>query len=117
MTLPFPPGCLSAITLVELGGISKGYIGSGIVKYLKASGVNTAIVNLGGNVIVMGTSPSNEEGWNVGVQDPDEVRGAVVGTVRTKDYAVITSGVYVTKHVPSHNASDCNHMQPQLCIH
>ncbi|MHA3225661.1 FAD:protein FMN transferase [Globicatella sulfidifaciens] len=80
--------------VIELGGISKGYIGSGIVKYLKAAGVNTAIVNLGGNVIVMGTSPSNEEGWNVGVQDPDEVRGAVVGTVRMKDYAVITSGVY-----------------------
>src|SRR5699024_11879159 len=79
---------------LELDGISKGYIGSGIVEIFEENNITTAIINLGGNVIVMGTSPSNEEGWNVGVQDPDEVRGAVVGTVRKKDYAVITSGVY-----------------------
>lgn len=80
--------------VIELGGISKGYIGSGVVKYLKEAGINTAIVNLGGNVIVIGTSPANKDGWNVGVQDPDEVRGAVVGTRRISDYAIITSGIY-----------------------
>ncbi|MBF6978589.1 FAD:protein FMN transferase [Aerococcaceae bacterium zg-BR22] len=79
---------------IELGGISKGYIGSGIVKYFAQAGITTAIVNLGGNVVVMGSSPANDEGWNVGVQDPDEVRGTVVGTRRIKDYAVITSGIY-----------------------
>ncbi|MBS4462598.1 FAD:protein FMN transferase [Aerococcaceae bacterium zg-B36] len=79
---------------IELGGISKGYIGSGIVKYFAEAGITTAIVNLGGNVVVMGTSPANDEGWNVGVQDPDEVRGAVVGSRRIKDYAIITSGIY-----------------------
>lgn len=80
--------------ILELGGISKGYIGSGLVNYFKEAGITTAIINLGGNVVVMGTSPSNEQGWNVGVQDPDEVRGTVVGTQRMKDYAIITSGIY-----------------------
>lgn len=80
--------------VLELGGISKGYIGSGIVKFFKLEGITTAIINLGGNVIVMGTNPSKPEGWNVGVQDPDEVRGQVVGTQRIKDYAIITSGIY-----------------------
>ena len=79
---------------LELGGISKGYIADGIRNIFAKHGVNTAIINLGGNVIVMGTSPSSPEGWNVGVQDPDEVRGQVVGTKRVIDGTVVTSGSY-----------------------
>ena len=79
---------------LELGGISKGYIGSGVTKIFKKHGITTAIINLGGNVVVMGTNPNHKEGWNVGVQDPDQVRGAVVGTQRVKDGAIITSGIY-----------------------
>lgn len=79
---------------LELGGISKGYIADGIRKIFQKHGITTAIINLGGNVIVMGTSPSSEEGWNVGVQDPDEVRGETVGTRRIKDGTIVTSGIY-----------------------
>lgn len=79
---------------LELGGISKGYIADGIRNIFAKHRVNTAIINLGGNVIVMGTSPSSPEGWNVGVQDPDEVRGQVVGTKRVIDGTVVTSGIY-----------------------
>lgn len=80
--------------VIELGGISKGYIGGRVRDILASHGVTTAIINLGGNVVVMGTSPSNEEGWNVGVQDPDETRGQVVGTQRVTNGAVVTSGIY-----------------------
>lgn len=80
--------------VLELGGISKGYIGGRVRDILASHGITTAIINLGGNVIVMGTSPHHEEGWNVGVQDPDEVRGKVVGTQRVIDGAVVTSGIY-----------------------
>ncbi|XJS09970.1 FAD:protein FMN transferase [Aerococcaceae bacterium WGS1372] len=79
---------------LELGGISKGYIGSGVVDILEENNITTAIVNLGGNVIVMGTSPKSDQGWNVGVQDPDEVRGEIVGTQRVKNAAIVTSGIY-----------------------
>ena len=79
---------------LELGGISKGYIGSGIVEIFEENNITTAIINLGGNVVVMGTSPSNEDGWNVGVQDPDEVRGEIVGTQRVINSAIVTSGIY-----------------------
>lgn len=79
---------------IELGGISKGYIGGRVKDILASYGVTTAIVNLGGNVVVMGTSPGNDEGWNVGVQDPDESRGQVVGTQRVTDGAIVTSGIY-----------------------
>lgn len=80
--------------VIELGGISKGYIGGRVKDILASYGITTAIINLGGNVVVMGTSPGNEDGWNVGVQDPDETRGQVVGTQRVIDGAVVTSGIY-----------------------
>lgn len=80
--------------VLELGGISKGYIGGRVRDILASYGVTTAIINLGGNVVVMGTSPGNDEGWNVGVQDPDENRGQVVGTQRVTDGAIVTSGIY-----------------------
>ncbi|UUX33951.1 FAD:protein FMN transferase [Fundicoccus culcitae] len=80
--------------VMELGGISKGYIGGRIVDIFKPYGITTAIINLGGNVVVMGNSPTNETGWNVGVQDPDKSRGSIVGTQRVIDGAVVTSGIY-----------------------
>lgn len=79
---------------LELGGISKGYIGSGVANYFQAHDITTAIINLGGNVVVMGTSPSNDQGWNVGVQDPDQSRGEIVGAQRVINAAVVTSGIY-----------------------
>lgn len=79
---------------LELGGISKGYIGSEMADFFQENDITTGIINLGGNVVVMGTSPSNEAGWNVGVQDPDEARGEVVGTQRVINAAIVTSGIY-----------------------
>lgn len=79
---------------LELGGISKGFIGSGVADILKEHGISTAIINLGGNVIVMGQNPANQAGWNVGVQDPDKVRGAIVGSQRVQEGAIVTSGIY-----------------------
>lgn len=80
---------------LELGGISKGFIGSGIAEIFQENDITTAIINLGGNVVVMGTSPAYpDEGWNVGVQDPDDSRGDIVGTQRVKQAAIVTSGIY-----------------------
>lgn len=46
-------------------------------------------------MLVLGTSPKNpKEGWNVGVQNPDQVRGDTVGTVHLKDQSIVTSGIY-----------------------
>lgn len=79
---------------LELGAISKGYIADGVRELFLKRGIHSAIINLGGNVLVLGTSPKNEEGWNIGVQNPDEVRGDTVGAVLVKDSSVVTSGIY-----------------------
>lgn len=80
--------------VMELGGISKGFIADEVKSIFEKHGITTAIINLGGNVVVMGTSPNYETGWNVGVQDPDEIRGTVVGSVPVRNTSVVTSGIY-----------------------
>ncbi|HFR3747146.1 TPA: FAD:protein FMN transferase [Streptococcus suis] len=79
---------------LELGAISKGYIADKVRELFASKAITTAIINLGGNVVVMGDSPSSQDGWNVGVQDPDEVRGATVGSVPGTHDSVVTSGIY-----------------------
>lgn len=79
---------------LELGAISKGYIADKVRELFASKGITTAIINLGGNVVVMGDSPTTQNGWNVGVQDPDQVRGATVGSVPGTHDSVVTSGIY-----------------------
>ena len=79
---------------LELGAISKGFIADQVKAYFEEKGISTAIINLGGNVVVMGTSPNQENGWKVGVQDPDKIRGATVGYVHQANRSIATSGIY-----------------------
>lgn len=80
---------------IDLGAIAKGYIADEVVAVLQEHGVTTAIVDLGGNVIVMGDSPTRDTGgFNVGVQDPFSSRGDIVGSVNLKNKTVVTSGIY-----------------------
>lgn len=80
--------------VLEMGAISKGFIADQIKELFAEKGITTAVINLGGNVVVMGSSPNNPDGWKVGVQDPDEIRGATVGSVLQKDSSIVTSGIY-----------------------
>lgn len=79
---------------LELGAISKGFIADELRTRFEQAGITTAIINLGGNVIAMGSSPSHDDGWHVGVQDPDEIRGQTVGQVPVSNQSVVTSGIY-----------------------
>lgn len=88
-TVKIPQGMI-----LELGAISKGFIADQIRDFFASKGITTAVINLGGNVIVMGSSPNNPDGWKVGVQDPDEIRGATVGSVFQTDSSIVTSGIY-----------------------
>ncbi len=76
---------------IDLGGIAKGFIADDIAKYMRENGVKKAIINLGGNVYVIGNSPKNVP-WNIGVKDP--FTGDVLLKVMGEDFSVVTSGVY-----------------------
>lgn len=80
---------------LDLGAIAKGYIADEVKELFEQAGVTTAIIDLGGNVVVMGGSPTREgEAWNVGIQDPLSERGETVGTTLQKDRSIVTSGIY-----------------------
>ena len=62
---------------------------------LEKQGVTTAIVDLGGNVYVLGHSPRGEnQDWTVGIQDPNMARGSVLGSIKERNKTLVTSGIY-----------------------
>lgn len=80
---------------IDLGAIAKGYIADEVKKIFSENGVTTAIIDLGGNVVVMGDSPTRDDGgFNVGVQDPFDSRGTYVATLNLQNQSIVTSGIY-----------------------
>ena len=78
---------------VDLGSIAKGYAADEIVKILKQEGVNSAIIDLGGNIYALGKKNS-EDNWKIGIQNPFSNRGEVIGAIDVSDKTVVTTGVY-----------------------
>lgn len=79
--------------MIDLGGVAKGYIADEVKDYLVSQGVHRAIVNLGGNVVVIG-SKAKDTPWVVGVQQPFMDRNTDVGSLYVSDKSVVTSGIY-----------------------
>ncbi len=80
---------------IDLGAIAKGYIADETAEVLSENGVSTAILNLGGNIVIMGDSPNRDTGgFNVGVQDPNAQLNQYVGTILLRDKSIVTSGIY-----------------------
>lgn len=78
---------------IDLGGIAKGYIANKIKEYLISEGVNSGIINLGGNVLCIGKK-ENGESFKVGIQKPFSERGEVLGVLEICDKSVVSSGIY-----------------------
>ncbi|MEG0790212.1 MAG: FAD:protein FMN transferase [Gordonibacter sp.] len=91
VTLHDPCAC------VDLGGIAKGYIADGLLALLRKRGVRHALVNLGGNVAVMGGKPDGSP-WRVGIRKPLPSSTLPLldafATVDVRDGSVVTSGIY-----------------------
>lgn len=77
---------------IDLGALAKGYTGDAVAAMLRERGVESAVLNLGGNVQTIGTKPDGSK-WVVGIENPfggDQM----LGTVHVENKAVITSGNY-----------------------
>jgi thiamine biosynthesis lipoprotein len=79
---------------IDLGAIAKGYFADKVMEFFKENGAVSAMVDMGGNVLVFGESPSKVGNWNVGIQNPFLPRGNAVALVKIKDQSVVTSGIY-----------------------
>lgn len=80
-------------TQIDLGGLAKGYIADRLKEYLLDKGVESGFINLGGNVLCIGSKPDKDT-WNVGIQKPFDDKGEVLHVIKTKDKSVVSSGVY-----------------------
>ena len=78
---------------VDLGAIAKGYAADLVTDYLKLQGVERAILDFGGNIVVIGRK-TEERPWLIGIQHPDRRRGVYLGTLPADDISIVTSGVY-----------------------
>lgn len=79
---------------IDLGGIAKGFAADRAAQIYKSKGVKSAFINIGGNVIVLGSKPEGDK-WNIGIQNPLKPRGECIGAVAVADKTVVTSGDYV----------------------
>lgn len=97
---------------LDLGGIAKGFAADELVCLLKEAGVTSALVDLGGNVYVIGSRPSENgnsgvvrgtsgsarassgEPWRVGIKNPFHPEEGAGLRADVTDTSVVTSGNY-----------------------
>lgn len=87
-------GLKEAGQMVDLGGIAKGYAGDAVKDIYKKNDIQSAFINLGGNVVTLGNKPDGSP-WNVGIRNPrPSVKdgGQNIGIVKVTDKAVVTAG-------------------------
>ena len=77
---------------IDLGAVAKGYAADRAVESLRAAGVEHAVLNLGGNVALVGANTKGEP-WKVGVKDPFG-KSSYVAVLSVADCNVVTSGGY-----------------------
>ncbi len=79
---------------LDVGAVAKGFASQKICDKLKAAGVTSALINIGGNVQTIG-GKENKKPWRVGIQNP-ELSGAqpYLHALNLQDMALVTSGTY-----------------------
>jgi thiamine biosynthesis lipoprotein len=78
---------------VDLGGVGKGYSANKIRKYLYSHGIDRGIINLGGNILLLGSKANNMD-WTIGLQDPNNETGTAYIALHLSNTSVVTSGTY-----------------------
>ena len=79
-------------TQIDFGGIAKGYASFEIAQILRAHEIDSAILNLGGNVYALGTKIDGSP-WKVAIRTPKDAN-EVLCTIEASDEEVVTSGGY-----------------------
>ena len=86
-TLTLSPG-----QQIDLGSVAKGYVGDMAAKMLEDAGVTSAVLDLGGNIRLVGSHPDGDA-WRVGIQDPLD-SSEYFGIISVENKSLVTSGGY-----------------------
>ena len=79
--------------MLDLGAIAKGYAADSAAKTLKAAGVKTATVEIGGDIYAFGHKPGDQP-FRIPIENPYPNQEKPVGIVIGTDMGVVTSGNY-----------------------
>ena len=111
---------------IDLGGITKGYALKEAARVLRANGIDSAVIDAGGDVYAIGKK--GNQNWKVGVRNP---RGeGIIGVAAVSNLALVTSGDYEryfwgpprdtirnrqadSGHVPSDSVRYCHIIDPR----
>ena len=80
---------------IGFGAIGKGYTADRVADLLQGRGVESGVINMGGDLRAWGLAPAEDASprgpWTVGIADP-EATGTLRSTLTIGDRAVVTSG-------------------------
>lgn len=86
---------------LDFGGIAKGYAADEAARLVREAGLKSALLSMGGSTIfALGQKPVLVQGqttwvnWKVGVQNPEQPRGEMIGILEVADSVVESSGSY-----------------------
>jgi thiamine biosynthesis lipoprotein len=82
---------------IGLGGIAKGYIVDRAVAVLKKAGLQTFLVQAGGDLFGAGRKPDGSP-WISGIQDPRQLEGVSFASLELTDHAFSTAGDYARSY-------------------
>lgn len=78
---------------ISLGFIAKGYIADQMKNHLLSRNIQSAIINLGGNLLAVGTKPDGSP-FQFGIQTPFDRQGTPITVLSVSDQSAVSSGVY-----------------------
>lgn len=77
---------------IDVGSIAKGYTADKVAEDLEKNGLESGIINAGGNVVVIGKKPGNKD-FSIGVADPNNPDDYSI-LIKSSDINIVTSGDY-----------------------
>ena len=77
---------------IDVGALGKGYATEKAAQYLKDAGVNGYVLNIGGNIRIIGTKPDGS-GWGTGIKNPQNTSMYAM-TLTLSNVSCVTSGDY-----------------------
>ena len=76
---------------LDFGGIAQGYAADRVADILKSHNIKSALINVGGEIVLIGRSPEARS-WRIGIKNP---RGeGIIETAEIENLALSTSGDY-----------------------
>ena len=78
---------------LDLGAIAKGFAADEIARIVTRTGIEKALIDIGGTVSTVGTRPDGKD-WTIGIRDPRMRQGSPIISLPMQNRSISTSGSY-----------------------